>query len=52
MIRLGVVGGFPSEEMLDGSYRLDCIGWIISLSVLGLLGEIIFYDMAGIRKLA
>ena len=35
MIRLGVVGGFPSEEMLDGSYQLDCIGWIVWIVLAG-----------------
>ena len=29
MIRLGLVGGFPSEETLAGSYRLDRIGRIV-----------------------
>ena len=29
MIRLGLVGGFRSEETLDGSYRIDRIGWIV-----------------------
>ena len=29
MIRLGLVGGFPSEETLAGSYQLECIGWIV-----------------------
>ena len=59
---LVLVGGFPSEETLSGLYRLDCIGlivlagsywmdrigWITSVSVLGLLGEIGFYTLAGL----
>ena len=28
MIRIGLVGGLPSEETLAGLYRLDFIGWI------------------------
>ena len=29
MIRLGIVGGFPSEDRLAGLYRLDIIDWIV-----------------------
>ena len=29
----------------SGSYRMDHIGWIVSVSVLGLLGETDFYTL-------
>ena len=32
--------------------RLDCIGWIVSVSVLGSLGETVFCALDGMRKLA
>ena len=51
LVRLGIVGGFPSEEILDGLYPIDrilWIVWIVSVLVLGLLGETGFYALAGL----
>ena len=42
------VGGFLSEETLAGSYRIDRIGWIVSVSILCLLGETGFYALDGL----
>ena len=33
---------------LSGLYRMDRIGWIVLVSVLGLLGETGFYALAGL----
>ena len=47
MIRLGLVGGFPSEETMAGLYQPDRIGCIVLVLVLGSLRETCFYELAG-----
>ena len=40
--------GLVVSDGLSGSHRLDSIGWILSVLVLGLLGKTCFYALGGL----